>query len=421
MAGEPKHLIPDTDMELFTGDQDKSIETSKFDYFRRWFLNKLGKDGILYVLNDEELYAPCNCPLPKAKPPKAPKLFDLNAIEEGGANTDKQLAYLKYNMEATRAYEAEKKEFFQRRNKAYRDLEKARAILVSGIRHPSTAQVIIDSYPDGDAYVKLRSAWEALEKRWLTGDVSTRDRLIEQLKATTDENGLSNRIAIWTQIETRLREMDALPEMYELDDWFQKGTKNEFLYNAVIVRWQTEDGIAAIWHWRDAATVMSTLIDKAPHRDLKGGATTQSPATPVEVKAYSTSTTNRPFVCYTCGFNGHQSRNCMSTKCKDCGAALNDDNRRSHSGLVGCPVRKSRMDSTTGDDKKQDNKVHKGNKYDKKRKFWKSKIKGGGGDAKRNKGDGGESSNKIIETFTSALTAAVRSMTASKPDESKKD
>ena len=111
----------------------------------------------------------------------------------------------------------------------------------------------------------------------------------------------------------------------------------------------------------------------------------------------------------------------MSTKCKDCGAALNDDNRRSHSGLVGCPVRKSRMDSTTGDDKKQDNKVHKGNKYDKKRKFWKSKIKGGGGDAKRNKGDGGESSNKIIETFTSALTAAVRSMTASKPDESKKD
>jgi hypothetical protein len=172
----------------------------------------------------------------------------------------------------------------------------------------------------------------------MVGNTATKDELIAELKANTDEFGLAARLTKQTLLTDKLREIKQLPPFSDTDDWFQKATTNPHLRIAVITPWQvaTYNGKDLDRHWPEYATLMESMIASNPDWDQVASKTSPVPVN--DVKVENDHKRRAIIKCHTCGKPGHSSKECRSTNCADCNADLSDANRQAHY-FMGCPVR----------------------------------------------------------------------------------
>ena len=366
-----KKYATGTDVPMFSGDDMSGPQAKKcFARFQESFSNHLATLGLHHVLSRDDFFGPGKMPEVTTEPrPEMPEMFPVNAMMP----LAEQLSATNTNRAMMATYHSELNMW----NKRYSENDdcalKARAVLMSCLVRDSTAANIMNSYAltEDVAFEKFISGWEALTAKWTAPDVTTKDELYEELKAATDENGLAERISTWTRTVNLLETMGNLPSDAELNQWFQKGTKNEYLRSSVITPWQTQ--LREFDTWRQAADVMQDLIIQNPEKDMrKSSASASSRSEVVTAAAVTMSEPSGPPVprCYICGYDNHRAAACRSPSCGDCGMRFaNAQERSDHFGRR-CPTRRSNQPANanrrTNDGKKAgDGKKRQGNPEEK--------------------------------------------------------
>ena len=333
----------------FAGRDQCHDTRTEYIEWRKWVMVQITKAGLEHVTSDEALHAPGMMPDYDA-PSDAELQAKLMKPPEGEILTfQDQMRIAEINSAIERAHEAKLKAYQDRVTKYSGDLSKAFGILLENLQPGSPAASLVEAEAakhTANVFVRFREAWARLDEKWRSGgSTASEEEILKELReATTEKYNVANRNAAWLSLTDRLREVEgASTSDKQLYDIFCKGVKDDWLLHEVFAH-QKDPLVSKTWG--DISSALLLAIEYHPHKDT-GPKTAPAAGTPT-VKANRAETT-RPSdpseKCFICGVEGHRSRDCKATKCRDCGLTFESEgSRKSHWGGkkengTGCPNR----------------------------------------------------------------------------------
>ena len=338
---------PTVPFSPFCGQDTSSVTKNHYASWRKELWRILGRQGILYVMDDDALFAPGRYPDGDEEPPVLEELLE---VPEGASFSD-TLRVKEYNQKIVSSYEARKKDYYYRVNFHERDINQAIAYIQTGLGPSCPAQTLVEKAisTQRTPYGQLRAIMGALDDKYYHAISSqTEQDIVDELRELTDERlTVNQRATEWLKRTERLSAMQGTTTTpRQLYDIFCKGVKNDFL-RTFVTSHQLDESKPK--EWVDLSDHLSNVIDRNRDKDT----IVPPPAPPLAsqpmVKANTAAVTTAapsgnpsvPFYCRVCGIEGHHYKACTATHCSDCNQPI-PSKRTTHYGYK-CPVRAERL------------------------------------------------------------------------------